>query len=379
MVVSCQSCGAENDDEARFCDQCGTVLAGALASDSLPASVNSSPVRRGQEVVPEKLVSSQVNWFGIGVLALVLTAVIWLVFGEGDKQPAGSSASQQSPEDIMANAQKSLEEAKAKLESDPADLQALSTMYQLYGQIGQSDKVKPYAENALSIIRTGIESDSLDMAAGRKSVLDVAMAAMSGDDPLTALSAMAYYYELTPERVSTALMIANIYYDIGMPKESLEWYDRYLKDADPGQEGTAYLGAEVDRETMRMTIAEQESRPELLDEAVNVLMGLAKQNPDFWAAQFNLGQAYLKQGKKDNAIAQWQVALKLASSPEEKWRSEAAIAEAEGRPAPALPTGSDFGTGGVSPIDPSHNPHATPASPPEQGSGNVDPHAGLGF
>ena len=30
MLVTCQACGAENDDEARYCDQCASPLSGAL-------------------------------------------------------------------------------------------------------------------------------------------------------------------------------------------------------------------------------------------------------------------------------------------------------------------------------------------------------------
>ena len=73
----CQKCGAQNDDQAAFCDKCGTVLqrpqaGAAIAAPAYPAVVQYAGFwRRFAAALIDGLIMSAVQW----VIQLILTEV----------------------------------------------------------------------------------------------------------------------------------------------------------------------------------------------------------------------------------------------------------------------------------------------------------------
>lgn len=73
----CQKCGAQNDDQAAFCDKCGTALQKPLSGTASAASVYPATAqyagfwRRFAAALIDGLIMSAVQW----VLQLVLTGV----------------------------------------------------------------------------------------------------------------------------------------------------------------------------------------------------------------------------------------------------------------------------------------------------------------
>jgi tetratricopeptide (TPR) repeat protein len=379
MIVTCQACGASNDDQARFCDQCGAPLAGALNELEAPAAPLPPPLPAAPAAAAPRGSDSTVNVWGLAAIAVVLTALGLLFFGKGggtaqQPPPEGGSAAAGAGGDqgmqMFEQAQAELKKHKDALTKDPADATALGGMYSLYSQIGQVEKVRPYLDTALAEVEKQLAAGKLTQQAATKRVLDLSMAAMQGDAAVDAVDCLKVYYQLNPKRVSTALMIANIYYDVGMPAEGVEWYEKYLGVADPVEDGSDIRGAKVDLETLRMALAQRDRDKGMLAKAVANLEAATRAYPDFWAAQFNLGQAYLQQGDKQRAVRTWQHALALAHGEEETWRCNAAIAEAQGQPVPEPPAGIESP---ASSTDPSLNPHAEQAAPPP---GERNPHDG---
>jgi tetratricopeptide (TPR) repeat protein len=217
-----------------------------------------------------------------------------------------------------------------------------------------------------------------------KLALDLATSAMGGDDSLGAIECLKAYYKYNPSRVDTAKMIADIYYDMRMAGEAVEWYGNYLKAADPAVAGDAYVNAQVDRATMRMQLADKEARPAELTRALDELQQVIASRPQHWAARFNYGQALLQQGDKTAAEQTWNAALKLATNPEEKWRTDAALAALHGQPPPPRPAGTQelasgsAAAGQFEEVPPGVDPHAGMSTPPGTPNPHTNPTFGKG-
>lgn len=365
MEVNCKSCGAANDDQARFCDQCGSLLDAALASleaSAVPTASAASKALPPASATP----AATVNWPGLAVIALVLLGLGFLFFGKPSTQagtvPAGSAVNPHGeagqgamdPGQSFEQAQADLQEFRARLEQDPLDIEAITGLYNLYAQIGQAEKVRDQLNTSLTVLKERHASGQVGKEAAKKLALDMAMAAMGAEDTLGGLDAMKVYYELNPERSSTAAMIGNIYYDIGLVDDALFWYDEYLSKADPLAEAETVLSVRVDRLSLLLQQAVEADDKAGIDRVIEELTRMTVEHPVFWAAKFNLGVAYKHSGDLPKALQLWNEALPLAGDATEKWQVEAAIAEAEGRPAPPLPPSEDLGSTN---LDPATSPH----------------------
>jgi tetratricopeptide (TPR) repeat protein len=408
MIVTCQACGAENDDEARYCDQCAAPLAGALLENSAGSVAAPACPACGASTTPDARFCAQcgtplapgaarpaaapapaaaalppatpivrrpggaVNWLGLGIVGVVVLGIVWLSTG-GGKSGAGPMAGGggagggDQGTAVFQQVQQQLKQDKDALAKDPLDEDAVKDLYTLYSQIGQPDKVRPFLETALAEAQKRVGAGGMTAGDATKLALDLGTAAMNGNDPLGAIDALKFYYQLNPQRVDTAKMVGDIYYDMRMADESVEWYQKYLKAADPAKDSAAYVNAQVDMATMQMQIADKENQPDQLKAAVSGLQAVVQAHPEHWAARFNLGQALLQGGDKAGAEEAWKACQKLAGNATEKWRTAAALAELHGQPAPPKPAGvDDSGSGSAS--------EAQPMTTPADGS---DPHAGM--
>jgi tetratricopeptide (TPR) repeat protein len=419
MLVTCQACGAENDDEARYCDQCAAPLAAALLENSAgtpalvicphcraqnPSGANfcnqcatplttgpsaTGPSSTGAAAGARPAVSSAparagnaVNWLGLGLLALVVAFIGWMTLGGGKSTagtPDGSTAPAGGgdPGQVFGQVQGQLKQLKEALGKDPADGESIKKMYELYGQIGRGTEVGPYLDKALAEVDARVSQQKLTAEDASKLVLDLSIAAMNADDTASGIKCLKAYYKYKPERVSTAKMLGDIYYDSRDAPGAIEWYTNYVTAADPAKEGVAYYNAMVDRATMRMQLAEA-GQPAMLTQAIAELQQVIKARPDLWAAHFNLGQALLQSGDKAAAERKWNECGKLAKTPEETWRTQAALATLHGQPAPPRPAGMEDsnGSASASAMEPGEmpsgaNPHGAMTSPPP---GTPNPH-----
>jgi tetratricopeptide (TPR) repeat protein len=119
---------------------------------------------------------------------------------------------------------------------------------------------------------------------------------------------------------------------------------------------------------VRLELAKQGDADQL-KLALQELRESTQKHPDHWPSWLNLGQALKQSRAKPEALKALQQALKLAKTPEEKWQTEAAIAELEGKPAPPPP--AEMGQASAMPEG--DNPHGGMA--PSGGN----PHEGLGI
>jgi tetratricopeptide (TPR) repeat protein len=364
MTVTCQRCGAENDDQARFCDQCGGALAGALDEIAIEPPVAPPPSTVLNEAPPiDRKAPASVNWMGLLLIAAVLGGLGYIVFAK----PGSSSPQGAQPGEVFQQAQKDIKESKDSLAKDALDVEALKKLYSLYGQIGRGEQLKSYTAAAIAELGKQKGAGKVSKKQALDHAMGIAVAAMDGGDPLAAIDAMKYYYELSPERPTTAAIIASIYFETGDAEKALEWDTRYLDSADPKAAGDDYLGVQVDRATVRLELAKR-GQPEQLKEAIKELRAMTTEHPAHWPSWLTFGQALRQSGSKTDASKAYQQALKLAKSPMEKWQSEAAIAELDGKPIPPQPPEMSATPG----MPTGENPHG------EAMDGAVaDPHAGM--
>src|SRR5687767_3676650 len=109
MTVPCQRCGAENDDQARFCDQCGSPLTLALDEVAVADPTPPPPLPMPSTLASAPRRSNSVNWIGLLLTAAVLCGLGFIVFAQ-PKPPAT-----QTPGQVFGQVQKDLEKLKGRL------------------------------------------------------------------------------------------------------------------------------------------------------------------------------------------------------------------------------------------------------------------------
>jgi tetratricopeptide (TPR) repeat protein len=377
-TIKCPACGAENKQQARFCDQCGAELNPAAAS-----------VAAAEKAVKP----NRVNWTAI-ILTVVLLAVAgWLLFGPTDKnEPAGGNGAnphanmgggageggdphaQEGMGDMMA----SIDAAKLTLRENPLDMQALGTLYQAYGMIGRSAQVRnDYLIPALAAMREQEAELGDDLP---QTAIDLSMAAMIGGDPEGGILALDALVELRPDFALAGKLKGDLLAEMGDYEASIAAYEEYKGTVDPAAEADTYLQAEVN---IGRVLVQQYS--ESLDagepdegaitRAISHLSTLTGMHPELYGAWYNLGKAHALNGNETDAVAAYEEAAAVTSDEMEQWQAEAEAARLKGEEPPERPAGmagmnphGGGGMGGGAMGGGMGNPHA--------GGGMGNPHGG---
>jgi tetratricopeptide (TPR) repeat protein len=339
MLIVCPSCGSENRDSARFCDQCGAALDGSAVTDQtnetqLQKAVATEGLKSAAEPKHVKFGSSRrYNFFGIGFIVALIVAVILLAFGGprgGPETAEGEGAAM--PAELLAN----IDQFKAALAEDPADTGALKELYAIYGQVGKQSEVREYLEKALDEIRARVAGEKMDADTAKHAVADVAQAAVGGDDAEGAILALACFYELFPTEVGVLPFLGNLCFDLGKYREAISWYDKYLEH--PAAQGAAdFTHVRIDRATMYLQAYEAEGRKADLDFALGELRDVTKDHPDEFNGWYNLGQAHKAADDKSAAEKAFRTAAAQTSDETEKWLAETELARLTGQPEPEPP------------------------------------------
>lgn len=400
MSIVCSKCGADNNDLARYCDQCAAPIS-PEASVEAAAKAAAEPKPAGN--------AATINWIAIITVAVVVAVLGWLLFSPHKPAPesmAGAGAmagggDMQNPHTqggaaadggaMNADVMQQLGDAKAALEKDPLAVDSLNVLYNMYATIGLQEKVRPYlnkAYDALVAKRGELGDKATD------TLIQLVTAAMMGSDTDGALDVLTKYQKLEPENVSLMGILGDVCFDTGKNEDAIKWYTMYLDKAKPEEAGETYWRVRTDRATMYLNLGKPVDGKDSVQLAVSELETVTAQTPGLWAGWFNLGIAYSTAGQKEKAKQAWKKALELASGELEKWQVEAQIAKSEGKeppPPPENPHG-DMGMGGAGMANPHGgagggegmaNPHGDMgagdgAANPHGGGGAGNPHGGAG-
>jgi tetratricopeptide (TPR) repeat protein len=385
MVQICPACNAENRDIAKFCDQC----ASALTPDAVPfapvapAAVSAATVSPARQAAP-------VNWTALLFFVAIVLAVVWVIRMPASKDQAqlglgsgGGAAAGGDPMGTMADVQKQLDDLKARLKKDPLDVEALTGMYDMYGQIGQAEKVRPSLDAALAEWRKRHDPPTSATEEDRKQLAGLALAALQGMDERGAITVLELYHESEPDNLGVIATLGNLHYDLQEAAPAVEWYDKYLARATVEEQGEDIARVRTDKATMLLHLAGNDSKSVHLAGAVTELTWVNTHFPAFWAGWYNLGEARTLAGDKPAAIIAYKKAMDVATDDSHRWQAEKEIAVLEGKDPPPPPTTTAGGT--ANPHGEMSNPHGEMANPhsemgelPKPAPGTPNPH-GEGF
>ena len=363
-VNKCPSCGADLRDEAKFCDSCGKPLATEMEAGAAVAAP--APAKPG------------VNWTGVLLVLVIIVVAGWLLFGpKGDKAASGGGDAISNPHASgsmgggdstnphgaqagMEGLTATLNSAKAALEEDPLNRDALMTLYQNYGMIGRQAQVKPYLDNAIAAMEA--KADEL----GDKLVetgMNIGLAALLGNEPEGALEVYRKLDELKPNTPEVVVMLGDVSAALDKFEDAVKYYDQYLADATQ-EAGDQYWGAVINRAVaLRMRFEQAEAgmaQQVWLDEAIAGLEMAATAKPDVFAPVYNLGVAYGVAGQKDKALATLAMAKPLAKDAQQEWQVAAEVAKLNGEeppPAPEMGSMDMSGMEGMGSAEGMPNPH----------------------
>lgn len=363
----CSDCSAQNPPSAKFCEQCGAVLGNSPATGEAGAG---NP-------------GSTFNWTGIVIVIIVVGAIFWLNSFMGGKPDTGTqqASTSSSPHSLpsedgsgMQDVMAVIEQSRGKLEENPLDINALNELYQMYGGIGEPEKVRPYTVAAVDAWQA-LEEQARDM----KRISDIAVLAMQNGDFEGAVVAFESYLENSPENVQVAATIGNLYFQMGRRdgtdteagraamNNAIDWYTRFLDAGNPSELGDKYWNARIDRASARIALAD--GGPDTFEAVIEDLREVTEQAPDYWMGWHSLGLAQKLAGHSEDAIETLHSAKEHASSGRERWESEQQLAILEGREADP----GDY--------DPT-NPHAEldmdSMDLPDAAPGMPNPHGGSG-
>jgi tetratricopeptide (TPR) repeat protein len=373
MLQTCPACHSDNRDIAKYCDQCGAALSPLVEGQVVAAQPIATP---DPIAVTAPRQPANVNWTALLFLAAIVLGIVWVIKTPSQQQvqqaavppmaAAGTAAGggADNPIGTMQNVQKQLADLKAKLKKDQLDVAALADLYMMYGQIGQTDKVRPYVDNALKAWQRKYPKPD---EAARKTLAGVALAALQADDQQAAVEVLVAYHQSDPANLGVIGTIGNLYYEMNEPADAVKYYDMYLAKADPKTQGDDYWNVLVDKATMHLNLAGHDVTSDQYSTAMQLLLRATKESPKHWAAWYNLGQAYKDAEKKAEALAAFKKSLDVATDEQSKYESQKEINTLEGKPAPEPPANPHQGmamggsAGGMSlPTPPpgTPNPHA---------------------
>lgn len=167
---------------------------------------------------------------------------------------------------------------------------------------------------------------------------------------------------LDPDNAEGLRIAANIAYDAGDYPTAQTRFEAYLAQQPEDASALTDLGS---------TLLFQDR----IDDAIAKYHEAVAKDAKFMQAHFNLGIAFEKQGKRQDAIASLKRAAELAGTPEEKQHIENALAELEGRQPQAIagsriPAGGGQAAAGAPPAAPPAAPRAAAgAAPPPSAPG----------
>jgi Tfp pilus assembly protein PilF len=353
MLQTCPACQSDNRDIAKFCDQCGAALSPSVEELRRQPAVAGNDSTALATAVAAGLVAGRattINWTALLFLAALVLGIVWVIKTPSQQTappPMAGTQGGDNPIGTMENVQKQLADLKSAVKKDPLDIAAISDLYMMYGQIGQTEKVKPIMESALKAWQKKYPKPD---EAARKELAGLALSALQADDQQTAVDVLVVYHEADPANLGVVGTIGNLYYEMNQPADAIKYYDMYLEKGTPESQGSDYWNILVDKATMHLNLAGQDTSSSEYATAVQLLDRATKESPKHWAAWYNRGQAYKTAGDKSRALADFKKSLEVATDAQNKFESQKEINELEGKPAPEPPAnpheGLDIGGNG---------------------------------
>lgn len=332
MLVICPQCHAENEDVARFCNQCGSPLGNTLPENK-PAPAAAPPVPEASK--PDH----SANWSGLVIIAIIILAIWWIVGSKPSQTEEGGAAPMM--EQVIAQ----VAGLKEKLASDPGDVDTVQEMYQLYAQVGKTEEVTPYTIAALEHIEKN--ADNMDSTLVGDKLLALFISAYEAHDDAVCIDILKVYQKQFPDNIRILKVLGDLSYDQAQWEQALDYYGQYLEQADREEDPENYKNAMTDRGSCYIQLAgEDDPDPEQLANALETFEQVLAMDPEFWQAHFNKGVVLQKLGQLDEAEQEWRWCIENTDSSMEAWRAEFAISEMRGTDPPAMPS-SPHGEGGM--------------------------------
>ena len=341
MALACPKCNTDNRATAKFCDSGG------------------APLTDGAEQVAEQVVvpvanpaggQRQVNVGGLLTIVAILSFVGWLIFGpnaEVNTVQAGGDIGQMAnphgaaqPEGQMSEAQmaemmEQLDAAKASLDQDPLDLEALQTLYLAFGKIDRQDQIRPRLDAAVEALVAKIDDITPEQLV--KILNSMAYSALFGHDLEGAEQAITTLAEAAPDNLGILVLRGNIYYDLGLIDQSIAAYTAYLDLVDPESAADEYWNARTDRATMMLQHGQENDDLKMTTKALEEFHLVTQNRPEFYSAWFNLGLACMAAKETAQAEAAWVSAQAVATTEREEYRVAKELAILRGEAPPPLP------------------------------------------
>lgn len=359
MIQVCRHCGSEIRDTARYCDQCGRPQAeDAVAAVPPAASATASAA------APSAQKPALKPWMGVIILLVVVGGLYFLLKPEASGGGAGGPMAGGQGGAMPAQVVEEIKAFKATMKKNPADVETIAKMYDLYAQVGKTDEVTPYVETAMQELEKKPEDPNL-----RQNIAQVAEAASKAGDDKALLTCLVTFQHVFPEEKEVLTYLGDQCFRMGQLEESIGWYDKYIEKADPHVDDDNYWNAYIARASTRTELFKQNKDNAALTQAITELEAATKKKGESWAAWYYLGDAYNEKADKGKAREAFVSSQGKATDGFQRWQSEAAIAKIDGKPEPPMP-----------------NPHGGPGSPHGEGqmgdaSGqmpNDSVHSGMG-
>ncbi len=361
MLVICPQCQAENEDIARFCNQCGSALDNSLPENRPVAAAKAPPEAAGPGS------SASTNWTGLIIVVIVILAIWYMVGnkpGPAENGMAGDSAPMM--EQILAQ----VGELKDKLDKDPGDVDTVREMYELYGQVGKTDLVTEYTQKSLEHLSSN--SESMDHTLLGDKLLALFIAAYENHDDAICLDILKEYHTHFPENIRILKVLGDMSYDNADFTEAIDYYDQFVNSSNIIDDSENYLNAMTDMGSCYIQLAgDAEPDVEKLNKGLEILDNVLSIDPNFWQSHYNRGVVLSKLERSDEAVAEWEWCRDNTDNQMESWRAEYAIAEMLGEELPPMPVNPHAeGFGGMA------NPHGEAAMANPHGEATMDnPHA----
>ena len=362
MLVICPKCQAENEDVARFCNQCGAPLGNTLPENR--------PVVTEEPETGAQRKAGVVNWSGLVIIALVIGA-IWYVVGSHPTATSGADAGgPMMPQEVLDK----IGGLKETLRQNPADIDALRGLYETYGMVGKISEVTPYSEAALDYLKQN--KSSLSPEELGDAFLGLFIACYENRDDAICLTVLEEYHAQFPDNMRILKVLGDLCYDNMMFDKAIQYYSEFLEKSTMADDEESYLNAMTDLGTCYIQEAAGDTvDTELMEKALATFDEVLGYKADFWQAHFNRGIALAKLERNDEAVAEYSWCADNTEDAMDKWRAGTARAEITGEDPPAMPAnphGEGFDGTGNPHGEAMANPHGEGTAPPLDGN-NLPP------
>jgi tetratricopeptide (TPR) repeat protein len=383
MLKTCPQCNSDNNEDARFCDQCGAALeptAAAPVATPAPAegAAPAAPAAAPMAAPAASSAAPQINWAAVIFILAAVGGLFWLLGNPGTKDNVapGMSGGGSNPAAMMGQIQGQIKDLKGKLDKEPSDTAALKELYTMYAQVGKLKDVGPYLEKALAAIEKKEASPET-----RQQIAELAETAMGAGDNEGLLLCLTSFNRLFPEELGALAYIADVHFKLGQLDQSIDYYNRYLEKATPEKEGAEYWDVVTSRGSTYVEQYKKNKNKSLLDQGLAELVRSTNNAPKSWSGWYYLGLAQLTAEDKTKARESFTKAVEAASDKFQAWEAQAEIDKLDGKePAPMPnPHGEGFGTAaGASPHGemPADDAHSGAGSAPSGEMPNDSIHGG---